>query len=64
MSIYTDAGYENRKEYLLDLAANYDVPREVVFTLASMLGPNEDFDGLIVELEDYELYQEGLELRG
>lgn len=42
-----------RIEYLKDLAFEYDVPEDVVFMLADMLGPNEDYDGLVTELEDY-----------
>jgi len=28
------------------------IESEIVFTLASVLGPSEDFDGLVTELED------------
>lgn len=42
----------SRRQYLHDLAAEYVLPLDVVFTLASMLGPSEDFDGLITELCD------------
>ena len=54
MSIYTDNGYDNRKHYLECMAEEYGIPVEVVFSLAQMLGPNEDFDGLINALEDAE----------
>lgn len=54
MSAYTDRGYENRRDYLESLALDYDVPRDTVFMLASFLGPNEDFDGLVSTIEDYE----------
>lgn len=53
MSVYTDEGYKNRKDYLVSLADDYGAPVEVVFTLAQLLGPDEDFDGLISGLEDY-----------
>lgn len=43
-----------RDGYLRDLAFEYDVPEDVVFMLADFLGPNEDFDGLVTELEDYD----------
>jgi hypothetical protein len=57
--IYQRNGYANRREYLESLAANFGVDMSVVLTLASALGPNEDFDGLVSELEDYEyLYGE------
>ncbi len=54
-SIYLEHGFNSRKEYLLDLADNYQVPKSVVFALASMLGSVEDFDGLVVAVEDYSL---------
>jgi hypothetical protein len=38
------------------MAEEYDVPVEIVFSLAQMLGPNEDFDGLMNALEDAESY--------
>jgi hypothetical protein len=52
MSIYTDEGYKNRRDYLECLAADFEIPAQTVFMLASMLGPDEDFDGLICALED------------
>lgn len=53
MTSYTDNGYESRKDYLNTLAEEYDLPRRTVYELASVLGPNEDFDGLVTTLEDY-----------
>lgn len=53
MNIYEDNGYENRKDYLECLSGDYDVPLDVVLNLAGLLGKTEDFDGLIVALEDY-----------
>ena len=44
---------DKRKRYLKSLAEEYGVPTYVVFMLADMLGPNEDYDGLICEIEDY-----------
>jgi hypothetical protein len=52
MSIYTENGYENRKDYLNCLAEDYDVDVENVYVVASMLGVSEDFDGLLSHLED------------
>lgn len=54
MNIYQENGYENRKEYLESLAEDYGAPVDTVFALATMLGRSEDFDGLVVALEDYE----------
>lgn len=52
MSIYTQNGFENRKDYLRNLAEDYGVSEDKVFEVASLLGSNEDFDGLLNELED------------
>lgn len=41
-----------RVEYLCNLAAEYEVDVDLVMLAAEMLGPNEDFDGLLNELED------------
>lgn len=53
MSIYTDQGYLNRKDYLLSLSEDLGIDSELVFSVASLLGSTEDFDGLITTLEDY-----------
>ena len=58
MSIYTENGYENRRDYLDSMAAEYGVDKESVYMLASVLGKSEDFDGLIAELEDMEMMME------
>ena len=50
MNDYQANGYQNRRDYLESLAQEY--PRDAVFALASILGPNEDFDGLVIALED------------
>ena len=52
MSIYTENGYANRRDYLEYLADDFGLPTETVFTMASMLGPDEDFDGLVCMLDD------------
>ena len=52
-NIYTEEGYKNRRDYLKCMAEEYDVPYEYVCMVATTLGPDEDFDGLIAELEDY-----------
>ena len=52
MSIYKENGFDSRKEYLIDLADTYGLDQSIVFALADMLGPNEDFDGLVNALED------------
>ena len=47
---YQAAGFESRREYLESLAEEY--PADLVYALADVLGPGEDFDALITELED------------
>ena len=53
-NVYQENGYESRKHYLECMAENYNVPFDVVCSLAQMLGSNEDFDGLVCSLEDAE----------
>ena len=55
-TVYQANGYKNRKEYLSDLACQYDVSLMEVHAIADVLGENEDFDGLISALEDFEEY--------
>jgi hypothetical protein len=52
MSIYIDNGYESRRDYLTQLADDYGVDIDTVLMLAGVLGPNEDFDGLVTHIED------------
>lgn len=52
MSIYTEEGYKNRREYLDCLADGAGVDRSTVYALAGILGPSEDFDGLVTAIED------------
>ena len=58
MSIYTEEGYKSRRDYLENLADDMGIDRQTVFTLATMLGSNEDFDGLVTTLEDIAEEQE------
>ena len=51
--IYIENGFKDRQDYLKNLAENMDIPLDVVKAAADMLGPNEDFDGLVTCLEDY-----------
>lgn len=39
MNIYTEMGYNSRRDYLKSLAEEYDVPLDTVLTLAKVLGP-------------------------
>lgn len=51
-NIYQEHGYYNREDYLRCLSDDWDMPFMTVKMLADMLGPNEDFDGLVTALED------------
>jgi hypothetical protein len=53
MSIYTENGYKNRKDYLNSLSEEYGVPIDIVYAAAGVLGPEEDFDGLVITIQDY-----------
>lgn len=55
MDVYQRQGFKDRGEYLASLAAQYEVDPEVVDALATLLGENEDFDGLVTELSDLSL---------
>ena len=50
MSIYTENGYANRKDYLDELREEYG--SDMVNTLITVLPASEDFDGLVTALED------------
>lgn len=53
MNPYKEHGFENRKAYLADLADTIGVDIRTVEIMADLLGPSEDFDGLVTSLEDY-----------
>ena len=52
-TIYISEGYENRSAYLRGLADDYGIPYAKVEAIADLLGPSEDFDGLVTTLEDF-----------
>ena len=52
--VYREHGHADRDAYLRSLAEAHDMAEEVVKSLADLLGPEEDFDGLVVALEDAE----------
>ena len=54
MNVYQQNGYKDREHYLECLAEDFAVPSHVVYMLADLLGENEDFDGLVSGLEDYD----------
>ena len=51
-NVYKEHGYKNRMDYFKALAEEYDIDLELVTTLAGVSGEGEDFDGLVVMLED------------
>jgi len=51
-NIYQAKGFADRADYIVQLAEDYDVPVEDVWVLADLLGPTEDFDGLVVHVND------------
>ena len=53
-NIYKQNEYTDRDDYLTCLSEDYGVSIDDVYSLAEMLGENEDFDGLICTLEDAE----------
>ena len=48
-TVYQQNGFETRADYLKDLAEEYG---DAVYIVADLLGPSEDFDGLVTALED------------
>lgn len=53
MNEYAQQGYTSRNDYLVSLADDFGVTIDTVHTIADLLGPSEDFDGLVTALEDY-----------
>ena len=53
IDVYKEAGFESRKDYLNYLSDEYGVDIDSVNALARLLGPSEDFDGLISSLDDF-----------
>ncbi len=52
-TVYTDNGYKDRSDYLSSLADGVS-NSEAVYAIADILGENEDFDGLVSAMEDFE----------
>jgi hypothetical protein len=49
---YLEYGAESRAEYLEMLSEDYGIDLDIVHAMADVLGPMEDFDGLVTSLED------------
>jgi hypothetical protein len=54
MSIYTKKGYQDRADYINTLAQDFGLEYDAVLAVADLLGPEEDFDGLVSACEDLE----------
>lgn len=50
MNKYNELGFESREEYLTGLALENGLDPEAVHALAELLGPEEDFDGLLSDM--------------
>ena len=55
-SIYTEKEYKDRQNYLNSVSDEYGVDINIVNSLADILGPDEDFDGLISILQDMDYF--------
>lgn len=51
-NIYQENGFENRNDYLRDLANSNGISEDAVFAIADVYGPGEDFDGTVTEVQD------------
>jgi len=49
---YQEHGCSSRTEYLQRVSEDYGVALDAVEAVAQLLGPNEDFDGLISMVQD------------
>lgn len=53
MTIYEEHGYKDRNDYIKCLAEDYNVDVGYVLAVSDLLGPDEDFDGLVACIQDY-----------
>jgi hypothetical protein len=51
-SAYIDNGYADREHYLRCMADDYNIPYKKVKQMANIFGEEEDFDALIIALDD------------
>ena len=52
--VYAAHGCKDRNGYLDSLADDRGIDRTAVGMIADILGPSEDFDGLLTELDDFD----------
>lgn len=50
--LYLEHGCKTREEYLASLAEDHGLDVGTVMALADVLGPTDDFDGLVIACED------------
>ena len=58
-NIYVEYGYKNRKDYFEELSLRFNIDISSVYALSEILGKNEDFDGLVSSLDDYQFLNSG-----
>ena len=61
-NVYTNNGYENRADYLFCMSDEYGINIDQVEMVADLLGPTEDFDGLVTTLQDMRDSEDASEL--
>jgi len=54
ISTYQAHGFRSREDYLESLSELYHAPQGTVELLAKLYGPEEDFKGLVLALEEYD----------
>lgn len=54
-TVYIRNGYNDRGDYLEQMAEQHGVALDTVIMVSDVLGSNEDFDGLVTTLQDAEL---------
>jgi len=55
LNAYQMNGYNSREDYLRSISEENGIEYSVVLQLAQMLGAEEDFDGLVVTIEENSL---------
>ena len=53
-NIYIRNGYKNRSDYFNNLSERFNIDINSVWALSDMLGSDEDFDGLVSSLDDFQ----------
>ena len=57
--IYKDNGYSDRDDYFVNLSLQFNIDLSSVYALSEVMGANEDFDGLVSSLDDYQYLNSG-----